>query len=227
VEKVQLFLILKCINIYFMKRLKKTVEEWKKSDVHVFWGEIAPCDHVLQIYESEKMFVSTLVDFACHGFKSGDGVIVIATPEHLEAVKKEIVKKGYNIDALIKSNQFVPAEASELLSRFMIRGWPDETLFHDSIMQLIEKASENKRKVRAFGEMVAVLWAQGLNGATVQLEMLWCQLHEKENISLYCAYPKSGFTQTLQESVDSICRKHSHLLDGTFRTSPDIYYRNI
>ena len=44
-------------------------------------------------------------------------------------------------------------------------------------------------------EMVAVLWANELSGATVHLEHLWCNYIKEEKLSLFCAFPKSGFTQ--------------------------------
>ena len=55
----------------------------------------------------------------------------------------------------------------------MINNWPDENLFRHLVIGLLHRAKRNKRPVRAFGEMVALLWAQGFNGATVQLEHLW------------------------------------------------------
>jgi hypothetical protein len=209
-----------------MRKLKKSVDEWKESEVEVFWGEVAPCDHVVQIYEDDEAFLGTLTEFALHGFKNGDGVIIIATKEHLQSLGTRIKKGGYDVEDLLRIDQYVPVEASEMLSRFMVNGWPDEVLFHDNILGLIGVAGKGHRKVRAFGEMVALLWAEGKNGATVQLEKLWCRLHEKDNFSLYCAYPRSGFTQSLQKSVENICKSHSLIIDGKFRSSTNVYYRN-
>jgi hypothetical protein len=80
--------------------------------------------------------------------------------------------------------------------------------------------------VRAFGEMVAILWQQGHNGATVQLENLWNQLHGKNDFSLFCAYPKIGFTQNAAESIQKICACHSRVISGEAKPSTDIYYRS-
>ncbi len=52
----------------------------------------------------------------------------------------------------------------------LVNNWPDENLFFEFITTLLKRVQQNNRKVRAFGEMVAVLWEQGFNGATVQLE---------------------------------------------------------
>ncbi len=58
-----------------------------------------------------------------------------------------------------------------------------------------KKTRRDGRRVRAFGEMVAVLWDQGQNAATVRLEHLWHKLcPEEKDFSLFCTYPKAGFT---------------------------------
>jgi NAD(P)H-hydrate repair Nnr-like enzyme with NAD(P)H-hydrate epimerase domain len=49
----------------------------------IFWGEIAPCDHVLQIYEDDDIFLDALTGFVGGGINAGDAVIVIATATHL------------------------------------------------------------------------------------------------------------------------------------------------
>ena len=107
----------------------------------------------------------------------------------------------------------------------MVKGWPDDQLFGEHITQIISRATKNNRKVRAFGEMVAVLWQQGLSGATVRLEHLWCRLHHQRQFSLYCAYPKNGFTQSVGDSLNIICKTHSKIIDGQIRPSTEIYYR--
>jgi hypothetical protein len=61
-------------------------------------------------------------------------------------------------------------------------------------------------------KMVDRLWGQGLSGATVQLERLWHALCRQEGFSLFCAYPKSGFTQNAEESIREICEAHSRVL---------------
>ncbi len=166
--------------------------EWKKANTDIFWGEIAPCDHILQIYENDEIFLDTLTRFIGGGINTGDSSIIISTQNHLDAVNNGLKNHGINVDALISDNSYIPLNAQETLSKFMINGWPDVYLFNQTVSQLLKKAQgANKRKVRAFGEMVAILWAQGYNGATVQLEHLWNNFCQKEAFCLFCAYPKS------------------------------------
>ena len=202
-------------------------DHWKSTSLQVFWGELAPADHIVQIYENDKVFLDSLEGFIGSGLIAGDAVIIIATAEHLAAIEKRIKKQGFDLSLLASSNQYIGLEAGEMLSKFMVNNWPDEDLFMELITGLFNRAQQNNRKVRAFGEMVALLWKQGLNGATVQLENLWNQLHKKDEFSLFCAYPKIGFTQDISASMDLICCQHSKVIDGSPRPSTEIYYKAV
>lgn len=198
---------------------------WKKSNIQVFWGEIAPCDHVVQIYENDKVFINSLEGYVGSGFLAGDSVIVIATTEHLKLLEDRLKKQGFDISSLTTIDRYIPIEAHEALSTFLINNWPDENLFIEFIVGLINRAQKNNRKVRAFGEMVAILWEKGFNGATVQLENLWNQLHKKDGFSLFCAYPRIGFTQDANDSMETICSSHTKVMDGGSKPSTEVYYR--
>lgn len=185
---------------------------WKKEDMDVFWGEIAPCDHILQIYEDDQVFLETLQGFVTSGLEAGESVIIIATDEHLTALNQRLRDKGFDVFSMILLDQYIPLSAQETLSRFMINEWPDENLFYHLVTNLLKRARKRERQVRAFGEMVALLWSQGFSGATVRLEHLWSRFCESEAFSLFCAYPKSGFTEDANRSLMKICGCHSKMI---------------
>jgi hypothetical protein len=197
-----------------------------KIELTVFWGEIAPCDHVVQIYENDKVFLDSLEGFVGSGLIAGDNIIIIATTEHLVALEDRLKKQGFDIDSLSSANRYNGLEAKEMLSGFMVNNWPDENLFFEFITTLLKRVQQNNRKVRAFGEMVAVLWEQGFNGATVQLENLWNKLHKNDEFTLFCAYPKIGITQDINTSIEIICSAHTKVMDGNPRPSTEVYYKN-
>ena len=61
------------------------------------------------------------------------------------------------------------------------------------------------------------MWGKGLNGATVRLEQLWHSLCRTEAFSLFCAYPKSGFRNDIDQSIREICGAHSLVVHGDRR----------
>jgi hypothetical protein len=188
------------------------LRKWRKAAIDVFWGEIAPCDHIVQIYENDKEFLDTLESFVTGGLKAGESTIVIATDEHLAALNERLRNAGFDLFSLTLHDQYIPLSAEETLAQFMINDWPDENLFHYLLTNLLLRARKRDRKVRAFGEMVALLWAKGFSGATVRLEHLWTRFCESEEFGLFCAYPKSGFTENPVDSIAGICRCHSKMI---------------
>ncbi|HEY0896039.1 MAG TPA: MEDS domain-containing protein, partial [Sphingobacteriaceae bacterium] len=93
--------------------------KWLKTSPREFWGELAPCEHVLQIYETEESFISTLAGFVCDGISSGDCTMVIATRQHIGALKEALSNQGLNVNALIGEGLFRPLDAKAALSNFM------------------------------------------------------------------------------------------------------------
>jgi hypothetical protein len=204
--------------------------EWNNTHINAFWGEIAPCEHLVQIYEHDKIFLDTLEGFACTGLHAGDCVVTICTPTHRKALNERLRNQNFDIDKLMQTDQYISLDVDETLNLFMVNGWPDEENFSKVIGEILLRAQSHNgrpRKVRAFGEMVAVLWDRGMNGATVQLENLWNDLHSRSDFSLYCAYPKSGFTQSPVDAIESICKTHTKVIDGNWRPSTEIYYRGL
>jgi hypothetical protein len=199
---------------------------WKYSNPQVFWGEIAPRSHVVQFYEDNEAFLVLLEDFIINGIKTGDGVIIIATAEHLLNMYNRLTERGFDVDALRNDDQYIPVNADDALSQFMVNGWPDEQLFQRMVNELLKRAQRDKRKVRAFGEMVATLWAKGDCGATVHLEHLWDNFCKEQVFCLFCAYPKSGFTQSSDISMNNICCSHS-LMIKEGNTKSQISYINV
>jgi hypothetical protein len=179
---------------------------------HVFWGEIAPCEHLVQLYDDGPAFLDALEGFIGGGLFAGDGTVVIATEAHLDALAMRLVASGVDLHAAIMRDQYIPMRADETLASFMVDGWPDERLFREVARGLISRARGNGRRVRAFGEMVALLWVGGNREAVVRLEQLWHELCSKDVFSLFCAYPKAGFTQSAAISAHDICALHSKVV---------------
>jgi hypothetical protein len=179
----------------------------------VYWGELAPCDHVMQIYEDDESFLETLENFVAEGLDAGEGVIVIATASHREALARRLEDAGHDLALAALEDRYVALSAQDTLDRFMVSGSPDEDRFLEVVQGVIGRARGGGRKVRAFGEMVALLWARGNRSATVRLEYLWNGLLRSERFPLYCAYPRFGFTPHASLVVDAVCAEHTRVIE--------------
>jgi MEDS: MEthanogen/methylotroph, DcmR Sensory domain len=200
-------------NLSKERRILQNEGNWRKHGADMFWGEIAPCEHSVQIYDDDAAFLDCLDGFVVGGLKTGDAVIVIATAAHRKFLENRLRARGVNLAANWLEGQLFSLDAEESLAKFMVDDMPDEVLFHQFVNSLLVHARRKyHRRIRAFGEMVALLWARGQNGATVRLEHLWHQFCRTSALPLFCAYPRAGFTQNADASIRTICATHSKVI---------------
>ncbi|HET9747289.1 MAG TPA: MEDS domain-containing protein [Chitinophagaceae bacterium] len=197
---------------------------WDHVNADVFWGEIAPADHVLQIYESDDILLDSLAGFIGGGIKAGECVLIIASGNHLTALHRILTSFGISVSTLVSDERYIPLNAEAILSKFMRNGYPDEQLFGETISFLFEKAVCKDRRVRVFNELVGVLWEKGYHGAAIQLENQWNQLKKIKIFTLFCAYLKAGFTSNSDESIRKICDCHSKIIDGSKNQLKEVVY---
>ena len=202
-------------------------DDWQRCNSQVFWAEIAPTDHVVQFYDNDDIFINSLASFVGGGINLGECVIVIATGEHLDALEERLRRHGIHISSLIAEERYIPLDAEQTLAKFMVNDWPDEERFNQVVTTLFKRAQKKCAHVRAFGEMVALLWAKGHKNATFQLEHLWNKFMQKESFTLFCAYPTLGVTNDLGESMNHICCTHSKVIGGTDKNPFEISYQVV
>ncbi len=96
----------------------------------------------------------------------------------------------------------------------MVGDGPAPERFEDVVGGVLERASLGGcRPVRAFGEMVSLLWADGRRDAAIHLEELWNAIARKHPLSLLCAYPMTGFGGDADGPLLSrICGEHTHVV---------------
>ena len=189
-----------------------TVSTLPNADPHVFWAEMSPCEHVDQIYGDDRVFLDGLEGFVGNGLRNGEAAIVIATATHLHGLEKRMRQNGIDVDAARADKRYVSRLAEDALAQFMVKDWPDEARFLTAMEDLIKLArGPSQRKVRAFGEMVAILWSRGNHAATIHLELLWSKVLAAEKFPLFCAYPRDTFAKNATESIVEICRIHSRV----------------
>ncbi|MBW3568560.1 MEDS domain-containing protein [Candidatus Parcubacteria bacterium] len=148
----------------------------------------AKLQHFVGFYPNKNFLIESLASYVGEGLETNEICIVIATQEHTEMLISSLEKTE-----LLKNNHFIALDAEATLANFMVGGLPDKELFYEKLGSQIEKLTRSGKPIRAYGEMVALLWKQGNKEAVTQLEELWNELAEKCSFSLYCAYPALHF----------------------------------
>ena len=161
--------------------------------------------HAVEFYKDGWFLMDSVTAFIRVGLDVHDAVVVMATVAHREALVKALRPDEWANEGL----SFF--EAEELLTRIMVNDWPDESQFMGVLGAILSPARQRGR-VRVFGELSAVLWAEGKSGAAVRLEELWNALATRHQFSLVCAYPQSGFSsEEGRQAQFDICQAHRHV----------------
>jgi PAS domain S-box-containing protein len=170
-------------------------------------------EHFVQFYESDAFLADSVAAYIGGAIAAGHSAAIIATPEHRGAIIDVLTARGTDTSGAIARGQFVALDAAETLRKFMRDGSPDKGLFRETIGALIAKLTAGGRPLRAFGEMVALLAADGNRDAAIQLEDLWNELGREHTFGLLCAYRIDQFGGANDsEPFERICGQHMHVV---------------
>ncbi|MDB4952533.1 MAG: Two-component hybrid sensor and regulator [Myxococcales bacterium] len=179
--------------------------------------------HSVQFYETDNFLCDQVAAFLAAGLAAGDGVVVIASEPHRTALIERLAERGFDVDVFVRNEQFALLDAQDILRTFMAGSAPDPDRFMTvlgPVIELVRDRSPSKR-VRAYGEMVDVLWQAGNIAAASRLEDLWGELAESRNFALLCAYTMAGFyKEPSAEAFADVCKHHDgvgpfELAEGT------------
>ena len=177
------------------------------------WSAMNDTEHFVQFYEADGFLLNSLGGFIGNAINSGDAALVVATKAHRDGLDELLIANGLDVANAKASGQFVSLDAAETLSRFMVDGAPQTDRFNEVIGGLIASVSDGRPRVRAFGEMVALLWADGEYQAAIRLEEMWNELQKAHTFSLFCAYPMNNLGgQKYMEPHSGVCTVHSRVI---------------
>jgi hypothetical protein len=168
--------------------------------------------HAVRFYESKASLCRTVADFLGEGFALGEPALVIATPEHRDALLAELRSRHFDVDKVQAAGDLIVLDARTVLATFMVDGMPDASLFKTHVPAAIDRLCRGRKActIRAYGEMVDVLWQDGRTAAAIRLEMLWNQLATTHDFSLLCGYAIGSFYK--DAGMREICDQHSHVI---------------
>ena len=162
---------------------------------------------MVQVYQDSDFLMDAVAQYVGAGLAAGEAAIVIARPEHRERLVRELARGGISPSPALK---LLDAEAT--LAKFMAGGMPEWTAFHKLIGGTIAEMRLQYPTVRAYGEMVDILWQRGEEKAAIRLEEFWNEIGRLQTFSLLCAYAIDPLRGDTYAGLESICRCHTHLI---------------
>lgn len=188
--------------------VKDTVTNWPELLEHPGDG-----DHFVQIYQDEAFLCEAVSEYVGTGLRRGEGAILIATPAHRAVFEQQLERAGLAPAQAIKHGQLVVLDAGDTLDQFTPGGMPDWLTFHALIGGVIAEMRLSYPNVRAYGEMVDVLWQRGERDAAIRLEEFWNDLAKLQTFSLLCSYHMDNLDAAAYAGpIECVCKVHTHLI---------------
>jgi hypothetical protein len=169
--------------------------------------------HGVQFYNHPDSLCRIVGGFIGEGLEQGNLALIIATPEHTARIESCLSDRGLDVDAQKRLGHLVTYDARDTLQLFMTDGLPNPGAFRRSIGEILTKVRHGREHcaIRAYGEMVDLLWKDGREAAAIRLETLWNQLGSTHEFALLCGYSMGNFYKGA--ALDEIKAAHSHLVD--------------
>jgi hypothetical protein len=176
--------------------------------------EAAPAgSHAVQMYADVDDLAASVGEFLDAGFRKGEPAILIGAAEHAPAFLAELERRGRRSDRLQADGLLTCLDAEQTLAGFMDGGTPSRERFSQIVGGAVDALSHRApgKTVRAFGEMVDVLWQRGQEAAALALEQLWNGLANTHRFALLCGYQLDLFDIDVQTSaLAQVLDAHTH-----------------
>lgn len=189
--------------------------------------------HFAQLHRDPAALTDAVTLYMEIGLRRGNGVVVIASPEHTDLFLDRLRTDELDPGAFLKSGQLELHDAELTLRKFMRNDMPDWEDFRHAMASIFERVRAFGRgTTRAYGETVNLLWQEGKQEAAIRLEEFWNELAQSYSFSLFCGYMldvhnEHAYTGPLEE----IGRTHSDIIgtpeDERFRAALDAASRDV
>jgi hypothetical protein len=183
------------------------------------WKELlarpAPQDHLVQFYGEEMVLARNVALYIKEGAERGERVLVVSTPDHAKAFREQLRALGTAPEPLEQERRVQFLDAQETLASFLVDDEPDWIRFDQKVGSVVRaaKAAPGATGVRAFGEMVDLLWLQGRLSAATRLEGFWNRLRRADPFTLYCAYTVDVLAPgTTSLELEELISTHTQML---------------
>lgn len=171
-------------------------------------------DHLVQFYQDDDFLRESVCRFLHAGLRQGETAIAIVTEPHWRMYSQALEAAGCDVHRLTQAGRLLFLDARQTLDQFLVIGAPDREAFWKLLGEVMRRARANsaRPRVRAYGEMVNLLWLEGNFAAAIRLEELWNELAQVHPFTLFCTYYLDPFDTQAASSTAGILHTHSHFI---------------
>ena len=189
--------------------------------------------HFAQLHRDPQTLTEAVTLYLRTGLQRGNGIIIIATPVHIELFLTRLRQESFDPGLYLKSGQLELHDAELTLRKYLRHDMPDWEDFRKAMGAVLERVRAfGHGTTRAYTEMVNVLWHEGKQNAAIRLEEYSNELARLYRFSLFCTYMLDMHkAETYSEPIEEIGRTHSDVVgtgeDEHFRLALDAASRDI
>lgn len=172
-------------------------------------------NHIVLFSPGDRTLGDAVAGYLADGLAQDETALVIATPEHRRLFERELGDRGVDVRAAAAERRLLMLDAEESTALFMTDHGPVWPRFEQAIDGALARLAPSGRGVRAYGEMVDLLWMRGRKAHAIELEQLWTRLLETRRACLFCAYTLDLLDSSASPAgLDEILAAHSHVVSS-------------
>lgn len=172
--------------------------------------------HVVQLYDDLDFLAEAVATWSLPPLRADGAAILVGTAPTLALIRARLARFGLDSDSLVASGRLQLVDAEGLLARFLVDGAPDRARFlalASDLVRAARAAAGPRAEVRAWGEMVNILWQRGEKRAAGELEAQWNEAIDAESLRLLCSYRVDNLDpETYEGALHEVCAGHSQLI---------------
>ncbi|HEY2645506.1 MAG TPA: response regulator [Candidatus Acidoferrales bacterium] len=171
-------------------------------------------NHDARFYSDNASLVDGFATVAESHLNARNSVVVAASGLTREGILQKLQGKGFDIASAIREGRYIPLDAEEILSTFMVNDLPDPCRFFKIAGDVVQSAANAARgkypRVLICGECAPALCVQGKPEAAIQLEHLCTELVKTYDLEIVCGYVMEGFDHDSKSRIfERICAEHT------------------
>ncbi len=190
-----------------------------------FGFDYASSSHAVLFYLEENFLLNLLCDFIAGSLRAGNGVVIIVTTSHQQALIERLSQSGIDVGALMSKGSYVAIDANEIFGKYLVDGNSDllplGLLLCNAIEGVCKAVQLTGARAMVFGELVTLLWQRRQLETVLALEGFWEQVSGRLPFALLCVYPITEFVEPgTEEAFVRICATDSILIPPDSYSTP-------
>lgn len=171
--------------------------------------------HGVQFFRPNETALEERVGtYLAEALDAGGSVVAITSPHYVERFSHRLAAHGIDVNHFSRTRRINVLDAQTTLDAiFATSDVADnfDRIVGDALQ--IARGAAPTSSVRAYGDMVGLLWQQDRKHDLAKLEGIWNDVLQRERFDLLCGYPIDVLgSRFCASELDAILRTHSHVV---------------